>query len=148
MKEIFKILAEDERSRSEEGEQPDRVEPMLATLTREPFSKEGWVFERKLDGERCLAFKNGGSVSLLSRNGKKVNHQYPEVEGAVEKLDGSLIVDGEVVAFDGKATSFAKLQNRMNMRNPDLDITVYYYLFDIIYLDGYDLSALPLRSRK
>ncbi len=121
---------------------------MLATLTHERFSKEDWIYERKLDGERCLVFKKGKEIRLMSRNQKKINDQYPEIADAIKKQNHDFVIDGEIVAFDGNITSFSKLQPRMHRSEPDLSIPVYYYVFDIIYLEGYDLSDLPLKQRK
>src|SRR6266545_938692 len=78
--------------------QPTWVAPMLATLTDERFSREGWLFEPKLDGERCLAFRHGHDLRLFSRNRKRLNEKYPEITAAFQrqKLD-SFIADGEIV---------------------------------------------------
>ena len=126
---------------------------MLAKLTDDYFSSDRWIYERKLDGERVLAFCKNGSVTLYSRNRKKLNNTYPELVDALEKHGrGDFIVDGEVVAFEGSRTSFARLQNRMKIKDKDAaraaDTRVYYYLFDLIYADGYNLDKLPLVERK
>lgn len=132
---------------------PGWLEPQLATLTRERFSDPDWVFERKLDGERCLAYADGGSVKLLTRNRKDVSATYPEVRDAVAgRAKADLVADGEIVAFDGAATSFAKLQQRLGVRNPPAallsKVPVYYYVFDLLYAGGDDLRRLPLSERK
>jgi DNA ligase D-like protein (predicted ligase) len=126
---------------------------MLATLTKERFSDPAWIFERKLDGERCLAFRASGVVNLLSRNRKPLNDHYPEIADALAGQPGpDLVVDGEIVAFSGDETSFSRLQRRMQVANQAqarrTGIAVFHYLFDIVYLDGFDLTALPLRDRK
>lgn len=142
-----------EREKAREEEQPEWVQPMLATLSEERFSSEDWIYERKLDGERCLAFKRGGKVRLYSRNRKSLNAGYPELVEALEarEADG-FIVDGEVVAFEGGRTSFSRLQKRFHVEDPEKarrsGIAVYYYLFDLLYLDGHDVTGVPLRSRK
>lgn len=126
---------------------------MLATLTSERFSSKDWIFERKLDGERCLAFCRNDGPELLSRNRKGLNGSYPEL---VEVLAGQparrFIVDGEIVAFEGKLTSFSRLQGRIGKSDPTAarksNIKVYYYLFDLLYLDDYSVDRLPLRERK
>ena len=126
---------------------------MLATLTNRRFSDPNWIFEHKLDGERCLAFKRSDSVRLLSRNQQHLNNTYPEI---VERLERAgrhdCIVDGEIVAFDGNRTSFAKLQGRIGIKDPDearrSGIPVFYYVFDMVYLDGYDLTSVGLIDRK
>jgi bifunctional non-homologous end joining protein LigD len=129
------------------------VEPELATLTHDRFSDSGWLYERKFDGERCLASQHGGQVSLLTRNRRQVNGTYPELAEAMAAQDaGDFLVDGEVVAFAGKATSFARLQRRLGVRDPGPDlrraVPVYFYLFDILRADGTDVRHLPLRQRK
>jgi len=143
-------LIEKYRDSLEAEEQPDWVEPMLATLTHDYFDDPDWIYERKLDGERCLAFKTGEQVALLSRNRKNLNKAYPEIVGALSRQDGSFVVDGEMVAFDGDVTSFSRLQQRMH-KEGDVEktgIAVYYYVFDILHLDGYDTTELELRHRK
>ena len=132
---------------------PAWVEPMLATLTDKRFSDPGWLFERKLDGERCLAFRSNGEVRLLSRNRKRLNDHYPEIADALAQPQGpDAVVDGEVVAVKGNETSFARLQQRIQIADPDpalrRAVPVCLYLFDIVYLDGFDLTALALRDRK
>jgi len=126
---------------------------MLATLTDDYFSSEDWIYERKLDGERVLAFCTNGKVSLYSRNKKKLNATYPELVDALEREDESnFVVDGEVVAFEGNRTSFARLQNRMKINSEkearESSVKVYYYLFDIMHLDGFDLTGADLGDRK
>jgi DNA ligase D-like protein (predicted ligase) len=145
---IFNNLSENARGKLKKTGQPDWTGPMLATLSKEHFSKEGWIFERKFDGERCLVFKNGGNVRLISRNKKEKNHQYPEIAEAFNDQKHDFVVDGEIVAFDGNVTSFSKLQPRMHSKKPDRNIKVYCYVFDIIYLEGTDLSAIELTERK
>ena len=148
MKKPFDILNETDREKLKEKKMPDWIDPMLATLTKDRFSKEEWIYERKFDGERCLVYKDGSSVKMMSRNKKVINSQYPEIEDAFKKMTGHFIVDGEIVSFTGNVTSFSRLQKRMHSQEPDLNVAVYYYTFDIIHLDGFDLSELPLRSRK
>ncbi|MGH2662787.1 MAG: non-homologous end-joining DNA ligase [Actinomycetota bacterium] len=126
---------------------------MLATLTDRRFSDPDWIFERKLDGERALAFHSRKRVRLLSRNNKDKYSAYPEiVESMSAQPADDAVVDGEVVAFDGRQTSFSKLQGRMHLRDPDkarrTRVVVKYYVFDLLHLDGYDITQLPLRRRK
>ncbi|MFP4461976.1 MAG: non-homologous end-joining DNA ligase [Thermotogota bacterium] len=133
--------------------QPDWISPMLATLTHDHFSHENWIYERKLDGERCLAFKSDKNLKLLSRNKKKLNSRYPEIIYSLMKMQAdNYIIDGEIVAFDGNITSFSKLQERMHLTSKkevkQSDVEVFYYIFDICYADGYDFSSLPLTERK
>lgn len=126
---------------------------MLATLTDDYFDDEDWIYERKLDGVRCLVVKDGEEVKLYSRNEKLLNESYPELEEACHKLSSqSLVADGEIVAFDGQVTSFSKLQNRMQVKDrakaKASNIKVYLYLFDLLYLDEHSLESLALRERK
>jgi DNA ligase D-like protein (predicted ligase) len=141
------------RERVHRQSMPDPSTPMLATLTDERFSSPDWIFERKIDGERCLASSKPQRTRLTSRNDKTLNESYPElVEAIAGQRARSFIVDGEIVAFDGKLTSFARLQGRMNLADArairDCNIAVYLYLFDLLYLDGYSIECLPLRARK
>jgi bifunctional non-homologous end joining protein LigD len=129
-----------------------RYQPMKAVLTDRPFSARGWLFERKLDGERCGELREDGRVLLISRRGEALNATYPELVDALQTGGPDLLVDGEVVAFKGRQTSFEQLQRRMQIHDPDRarrsGVSVYYYLFDILELDGRDLRRLPLRERK
>jgi DNA ligase D-like protein (predicted ligase) len=141
------------RSRLQKRPQPTWVAPMLATLTHERFSRAGWLFEPKLDGERCLVFRHGRQVRLFSRHRKRLNERYPEIAAALlgQKL-ASFIADGEIVTFKDGVTSFAKLQQRMQVEHPPPDlirrIPVWLYLFDLLYVDRYDTRKVPLRYRK
>jgi DNA ligase D-like protein (predicted ligase) len=127
----------------EPGPPPTGADAMKAVLTDERFSDAGWVYERKLDGIRCIAVRDGGDVRLLSRNDLPMNGRYPEIAEALDAQPGRFAVDGEVVAFDGEQTSFAKLARR------GLDsVPVFYYVFDVLWLDGQDVRALPLLTRK
>ena len=146
-------LAEKEKQKFKKKKQPAHIRPMLAKLTHKRFYEKGWLYERKLDGERCLAFVDGKQVTLESRNRKKLNESYPEIEQAIQSQDISrVILDGEIVAFEGNITSFAQLQQRMHVKSrkeiEETNVAVYYYIFDIPYLEGYDLSGLSLITRK
>ena len=132
---------------------PAWAEPELATLTRERFSDPGWIFERKLDGERCLAFREGPGVRLMTRNKRQISASYPELAGALAAQPPiDFIVDGEIVAFEGSRTSFAKLQQRMQAAAPGPEllrrVAVYFYLFDVLHIGGHDVRGMPLRERK
>lgn len=149
-----------DRSRLRRWEGGDWCEPMLATLTSErtsgaggPFNGADWVFERKLDGVRVLAGRDGSGTVLWSRNHKRVNASYPEIADALEdQAADRFLVDGEVVAFDGNQTSFARLQRRMHLTQPQAarrtGVDVYYYVFDLLAFGGVDVTDLALRARK
>ncbi len=125
---------------------------MKAVLTDRAFTDGDWVFERKLDGVRCGAIRTGGRVRLLSRSGQDMTSGYPELVAALEQDGPDLLLDGEIVAFDRGRTSFERLQRRMQIHDPERarrsHVAVYYYLFDLLELDGRDLRPLPLMERK
>lgn len=122
---------------------PSWVEPMLATLTKDYFSDPAWVFEPKLDGIRCIAYKRGSSVKLLSRNQLDLTPTYPAVAAALASQSGDFVVDGEIAAVKGEVTSFSLLQQVHRQQVP-----VVYFCFDLLHLDGYDVTGLPLTVRK
>src|SRR5215813_9736834 len=96
---------------------------MLATLTDRRDFGDDWFLERKFDGERCVAVKRGGEVTLQSRTGKDLSGRYPEVSEAVAAQRASgLLLDGEVVAFDGEQTSFGRLQQRLGVSKPSSEL--------------------------
>ncbi len=108
---------------------PDWVVPMAATLTQERFTGPEWIFERKLDGIRLLAFKQGPDVRLFSRNRLPQNHCYPGVAEAIAGLPASdAILDGEA-AWDPQSR-------------------IAYHVFDVIWLDGEDVRSRPLDERR
>ena len=132
---------------------PKWLSPMLATLVTQPFSREGWLFEPKFHGERCLALGCGADIQLLSRNQKRLNDRYPELVAAFESQKAKrFLVDGEIVTFQGDVTSFSRLQQRMQVRYPSEQlrrkIPVWIYLFDLVHLEGADTRRLPLHKRK
>jgi bifunctional non-homologous end joining protein LigD len=132
---------------------PTWVEPQLATLTRERFSSPEWVYERKLDGERCLAFVGADGARLLTRNQHDITRTFPEIAAALAaQHHGDLVVDGEIVAFDGSQTRFERLQQRLGVADPgeqlQRDYPVSYYVFDVLYADDRDTRPLPLLERK
>ena len=135
------------------SDQPGWMDPELATLTQDRFSDPAWIYERKLDGERCLAFRSGTGVRLMTRNQKEDTSTYPELTEALAAQRASdFIIDGEIVAFDDGQTRFARLQQRLGVRHPGPDllaaVPVSYYIFDVLWADGRDLRPLPLRERK
>lgn len=117
---------------------------MLCEVSEQPFDDPAWIFENKYDGYRALANVAGGKVELYSRNQLSFNLDYPEVVNALSKLQHTAILDGEVVAegLDGQ-DKFQLLQNRGNT-----PVRIRYYVFDLLQLNGYDLSPVPLINRK
>jgi bifunctional non-homologous end joining protein LigD len=133
---------------------PARMAPMLATLAEEPFSHPEWLFEVKLDGVRALAWVQGGKVELRSRTGRLITAQYPDLVALPDRLRArQAILDGEIVVLDERGRSdFERLQTRMNVSRPSPTLVrqtpVIYYLFDLLYCEGYDLRDVPLLERK
>lgn len=126
---------------------------MLATLTDRRDFGEDWLLERKLDGERCVARKDGADVRLESRTGKDLTGIYPEVRAAVAVQAGRrMLLDGEVVAHDGEQTPFSRLQQRLGVARPSAQLLglypVVYCVFDLLELDGEDLTAQSLLDRR
>jgi bifunctional non-homologous end joining protein LigD len=126
---------------------------MLATLTDRREFGDDWLLERKFDGERCVARKVGGKVSLESRTGKDLSSTYPEVRDTVAaQHPRDLLLDGEVVAYDGDQTSFTRLQQRLGAARPSTEqmaeYPVVYCLFDLLEIDGEDLTDRPLVERR
>jgi bifunctional non-homologous end joining protein LigD len=140
----FDTLSAAERALLRPAPAPTEAAAMKAVLTDERFSDPDWIFERKLDGIRCVAIRSGEDLRLLSRNDLSLNGRYPEIADALAaERCGAFAVDGEVVAFDGARTSFARLAQRGRRR-----VAVFLYVFDIVWLEGQDVRELPLRSRK
>lgn len=135
---------------------PETPEPMLCTLVGQPFDSPGWVFEPKYDGLRILARFDGQDLTLLSRNQKSQNVAFPDVvESLRASLAGPAIVDGEVVCLDDSGrTSFRALQQRFHLqdaaevRRRSLAYPAIVCLFDILYVDRFDVTGLPLERRK
>ena len=117
----------------------DFVTPMKAVLTADrPASDDGWVFERKLDGIRCLAVKSGGATRLFSRNELPLDGRYPAIAAALDAdpADG-FVIDGEAVSFVGG-------RDRFGAEGGEL----FYYVFDVLFAGGKDVRGLPLEERR
>jgi bifunctional non-homologous end joining protein LigD len=137
-------LSDSERELVAPAPPPRTAGAMKAVLTDQRFSDPNWIFERKLDGIRCIAIRNGKDLTLLSRNDLSQNARYPELVDALKAEDTEqFAIDGEIVAFDGSQTSFARLAQRHQRYVP-----VFLYVFDVLWLEGHDVRALPLRARK
>ncbi|HST30758.1 MAG TPA: DNA polymerase ligase N-terminal domain-containing protein, partial [Chthoniobacterales bacterium] len=126
---------------------PHFVEPMKARLVDEPPAHGNWLYELKFDGIRAIAVKNLKKVSLISRNGNKLDTRFPEIRDAVEKLPvGECVIDGEVVALDEEGRSSFQLLQALEMegRKPPLR----FYVFDLLQLESKSVINLPIEERK
>ncbi len=124
---------------------PPSVDPMLPTLVTKPFSDPAWLFEPKWDGWRTLCFLRDGNAHLVSRKRNSLNERFPELReiGKVIKASTALI-DGEIVALDEQGLPrFDALRLRR-----DRKCSIVFYAFDLLHLDGFDLTACPLIKRK
>lgn len=132
---------------SRPGPKPGFIEPMKALLRRNPPETEGWSYEIKFDGIRALAIKQGKEVTLFSRLGHDITARYPRIAGAMAGLQSEeAVVDGEVVALEKSGKSSFQLLQRAGMAGAKAPIC--YYVFDVLRLDGRDLTARPLHERK
>lgn len=123
---------------------PRDVVPMLATLVDEPFDNENWIFEIKWDGYRAVAYCDGKNVELISRNLTPFTEKYYPVTDAFKQLKLNAVFDGEIVAVDERGLAvFQSLQNWQNT-----PVRLQYFIFDILWLNGYDLTRVPLIERK
>ncbi|MBR7825031.1 non-homologous end-joining DNA ligase [Actinospica sp. MGRD01-02] len=126
---------------------------MLATLSDRREFDGGWILERKLDGVRALATREGGQVRLLSRGAKPFDAAFPELAEALAEQDCTdFTVDGEIVALRDGVTDFSRLQQRIGLTNARAaratGVSVTYFVFDLLRLDGRDTTRLPLLTRK
>lgn len=133
---------------------PKTLAPMLATLAAEAFSRPEWLFELKWDGVRALAWVREAKLVLRSRTGRDISAQFPELALLPQQLvAGSAILDGEIVVLDARGRGdFESLQERLGVSRPGAAVLrrwpVTYYVFDLLYLDGYDLRKVRLEERK
>ncbi len=135
---------------------PERILPMLAGAGQLPRDQARWSFEVKWDGVRAIAYVKPGRLRLESRNLNEITDAYPEVRGMLRDLGmREVVLDGEIVAFDSAGRpSFERLQRRMHVtsasaiRRLSSSTPVVYAIFDLLYLDGHALMALPYRERR
>jgi bifunctional non-homologous end joining protein LigD len=135
---------------------PDRIEPMLAKTGPLPRDDDRWAYEIKWDGVRAIGYFDGGRLRLASRNGRDITPRYPELRELGRALAGhEAVLDGEVVAFDADGRpSFQRLQSRMHLTSEHVvrrlaqSEPVAYILFDLLWLDGHSLMALPYTERR
>jgi bifunctional non-homologous end joining protein LigD len=121
--------------------------PTAPTLVREPFHRDGWVYEEKVDGWRILAYKDGARVRLVSRNGRDHTRRFAGIAAAVAKLAArALVLDGEVAIYD------QQLRSRFDwLREPDADAVAtppMLMAFDLLHQDGRELTGRPLHDRR
>lgn len=150
---LLQYLTNEEKLLVRKKAMPLFIPPMLAQLTTDYFADSDWLYEPKLDGERCLLFKKGKQINLKSRNNISNNISYPTIIETVQSLSlPNCILDGEMVTLERKISNFSKLQALFGVTSAEkvkaLNLKVYYYVFDILYYDGYDLTHLPLITRK
>jgi len=126
---------------------PRFVEPMKARLVEEPPSHGDWLYELKFDGIRAIAIKDGKKVSLISRNGNKLDKRFPEIFEAVADLTANeCVIDGEVVALDEQSRSSFQLLQALEMEGRKAPLR--FYVFDLLQLNGKSLLELPIEQRK
>lgn len=130
--------------RQKETPIPAGIKPMLCTLIKQPFNDPAYIFEIKWDGYRILAYHDTNTVKLTSRSGHDYTKKYPPIVRALEHLGHRAILDGEAVVLNSQGKpDFDALQNFNGQKSG-----VYYYVFDLLWLDGRDLMMLPLVERK
>jgi bifunctional non-homologous end joining protein LigD len=135
---------------------PLAVHPMLATAVEKPFDDPEWLFEIKWDGYRAVSFLRDGKVRLVSRNQNDLTKEFPELHELSKSIKAkTAVLDGEIVVLDDQGRpSFSRMQQRTGIRKGGRrtgarrDLPVQYYVFDLIYLDGYDLRRVALEQRK
>ncbi len=135
---------------------PTAIVPMLASIVEKPFDDPDWLFEIKWDGYRAVSFIEDGKVRLVSRNQNDLTPRYSELRRLPELINAkTAILDGEVVVLDAQGrSSFSLMQQRTGIRShgrqaaPRDDLPVIYYVFDLLYVDGYDLRRVELEQRK
>jgi bifunctional non-homologous end joining protein LigD len=124
---------------------PEDIEPMLATLVDDPFDEPGWLYEIKWDGFRAISYLKGGVVTIRSRNNKDFNDKFYPVHQALQEWGVNAVVDGEIIVVDDDGMpDFNSLQQWRS----EADGHLLYYIFDILWLEGYDLKKVPLRERR
>jgi bifunctional non-homologous end joining protein LigD len=128
----------------ERADQPTVVKPMLATLIKQPFTDDDYVFEVKWDGYRIIAVSLKGKVKLQSRGGEDYTKKYPSIAKAIKELNVDCILDGEIVYINSEGRpDFDALQRVNGQKAP-----IIYYAFDLLWLEGQDIMKEKLLHRK
>jgi bifunctional non-homologous end joining protein LigD len=137
---ILKDIKEKRKTRMAED-----IKPMLATLVDEPFDDEGWLYEVKWDGYRAISYLKGGEIDIRSRNNKDFNKKFYPVFQALQQWGIDAVVDGEIIVVNEKGEpDFNALQEWRS----EADGQLIYYIFDVLWLSGFDLMNVPLKERK
>lgn len=124
---------------------PKNIEPMLATLVTEPADEGGWLYEMKWDGYRAVAYIENGKVDICSRNNKSFNQKFYPLHETLRQWNINAVVDGEIVVVNEHGVpDFSDLQ----LWRSEADGQLLYYLFDILWLEGFSVMHLPLEARK
>ncbi len=140
MKEVL-----DKISIKEKSPIPRDVKPMLATLVDKPFDSEGWSYEVKWDGFRTLCYLEKGEVEIRSRNNKDFNKKFYPIYDALKTWKIDAVIDGEIAVLNEKgAPNF----NALQVWRSEADGQLVYYLFDVLWLNGYNLTQAPLLERR
>ena len=135
------------RELSPPNAKPQFIEPMKARLIDDPPTHGDWLYELKFDGIRAIAVKNTSKISLISRNGNKLDARFPEIAEAVKKLlVRECVIDGEAVALDEEGRSSFQLLQALEMERRKAPLRLY--VFDLLQLDGKSLLGIPLEQRK
>jgi bifunctional non-homologous end joining protein LigD len=156
-KTLYAALNIAELKGAQKASMPRAVTPMLATLVDEPFDDKDWLFEVKFDGYRALAYLRNGHVQYFSRNQNEMTDDFPELGSLPKQVSAAeAVLDGEICAIDENGRpSFSLMQQRTGFepgrvkkrsRNPG--IAIVYYIFDVLYADGYSLLRVDLEQRK
>ena len=124
---------------------PQDMKPMLATLVDKPFDEPGWLYEVKWDGYRTIIYLNNGEVDMRSRNNKDFNEKFYAVFNTIKKWKINAVLDGEIMVLNEEGVSnFGNLQNWRSEADGELIL----YIFDVLWLDGYDVTGLALSQRR
>ncbi len=141
---------------AKKADMPRSIAPMMAVLGSTPPAGDDWLFEVKWDGVRALCFVENGEVRIFSRNGNRCDRQYPEILVLPHHVKAArAILDGEIAVLDENGrSSFSRIQPRISQTDPNTvahltrSLPATLFVFDVIYLDGYDLSGVALRDRR
>lgn len=132
-------------AKGEKQDFPENISPMLATLVDKPFDEAGWLYEVKWDGYRAVIYRQGSIVEMRSRNNKSFNEKFYAVYNALKQWKINAVLDGEIVVINDEGISnFGDLQNWRSEADGELML----YLFDVLWIDGYNVMGLPLTERK